>query len=199
MSRKRQNIDRLLLALFYRRSCPAPETLGDYYLGRLPPGERLAVAQHLRPCPHCTRELWFYGEENEEAVSGPTAWFRRLVDRVHWAVAAPELLPTPVVRGAPYTQRAYQADGIQIVIEVSPARAGYQRLDLMGQIRPAQVVEDVELWDASTTSMVATQPVDEMGYFRFRQLAPGDYFLCLQAGQTETWVGEIAVKRETEN
>jgi anti-sigma factor RsiW len=193
VSRKHHNIDRLLLTLFYRHSCPAPETLGDYYLGRLPPGQRLAIAQHLRLCPHCTQELSLYGEENKGAVSAPMAWFHRAVSRVRWALAAPELLPTLAVRGAPYAQQAYKADSIEIMIEISPARVGYRRLDLMGQIQPAEAANSVELWDASTASTVAIQPVDEMGYFEFRQLSPGNYFLCLRAGEAETWLGQVAV------
>jgi anti-sigma factor RsiW len=171
--------------------------LGDYYLGRLPAGQRLAVAQHLRHCPHCTQELASYAEEDEEAAGGPMAWLRRAVSRVRWAVTAPALLPTPAVRGVPYAQQAYQADDIQIVIEVSPARVGYRRLDLMGQVQPAEAADDVELWNADTASAVATQPVNDLGYFEFRQLLPGPYFLCLRAGETETWVGQVAVGRET--
>lgn len=194
MSRKRHDLDQLLLALFYRHSCPAPETLGDYYLGRLPPGQRLAVAQHLRHCPHCTRELKSYGKENEETASGPVNWLHRVVSHVRWAMTAPDLLPTPAVRGTPYTQQAYRAEDIQVVIEISPARAGYRRLDLMGQLQPAKAADDVELWDADKATTVQTQPVEDMGYFEFRQLPPGDYFLCLRAGEAETWIGPIAVK-----
>ncbi len=194
MSRKRHDTDQLLLALFYRHSCPTPETLGDYYLGRLSPGRRLAVAQHLRLCPYCAEELSLYEEEGaEDTAGGLMARLYQAVSRVRWAVAAPELLPSPAVRGAPYTQQAYQADSIQIVIETSPARVGYRRMDLMGQIQPAEAAEEAELWDASKASLVATRPVDEMGYFEFRQLSPGDYFLCMRAGEAETWVGEIAV------
>lgn len=196
MSRNRHRIDRLLLALFYRHSCPTPETLGDYYLGRLSPGQRLAVAQHLRYCPHCAEELSFYAEEEEmqdKEAGKLTAWLHRLVSRVRWAVPAPELLPTPAVRGTPYTQQAYQTEDVQVIIEVSPARAGYRRLDLMGQIQPAEAANHVELWDADKTAPIESQPVEEMGYFEFRKLSPGDYFLCLRAGETETWVGPVTV------
>jgi len=197
VSRKHHDdIDQLLLALFYRHSCPAPDALGDYYLGRLSPGQRLAVAQHLRHCPHCTRELSLYGEDEEELANGLLARLHQAVDRVLWAVAAPELLPAPAVRGAPYTQQAYKADGIEIVIEISPARAGYRRLDLVGQVQPATAAEHVELWDASKASMVVTRPVDDMGYFELRQLSSGDYFLCLRAGEAETWVGEVTVNSD---
>lgn len=198
VSRNRHDIEQLLLALFYRHSCPEPETLGDYFLGRLPSGKRLAVAQHLRRCPHCTEELSFFGEEDEtEKEAGElTTWLRRVVSRVRWAITAPDLLPTPAVRGTPYTQQAYQTEGAHIVIEISPARAGYRRLDLMGQIQPAEAAADVDLWNAGTAATLETQPVDEMGYFEFRQLSPGDYFLCLQGDEIETWIGPIAVKAD---
>lgn len=194
MSRDHRRMEQLLLALLYRHSCPEPETLGDYYLGRLPPGRRLAVAQHLRHCPHCTEELRSYGEEDEiEATDDLRAWLDQVVSRVRWAVASPDLLPT-AARGVPYTQQAYQTEDTQIVVEVSPARAGYRRMDLMGQLQPSDAADMIELWDADMASVVGDQLVEEMGYFEFRQLSQGDYFLCLRADETETWLGPLAVE-----
>jgi len=88
------DIDNLLSAVLYRRSCPDPEVLGDYYQRLLPPGHRLAVALHLRLCSQCTAELAMYAKsQNDEdgdsldrsfgtdrtALAGP-------VSRVAWAI-----------------------------------------------------------------------------------------------------------------
>lgn len=196
MSQDDERIENLLLALFYRHACPEPETLGDYYLGRLPPGQRLALAQHLRHCPHCTAELSLY-EEGTEEQEGLVNRLHQFVSRVRWAFTAPNLLPSPSVRGTPYAQQAYQVDDTQIVIEVSPARTGYRRLDLMGQLQPAEATGDVELWDAGQAEIAERQPVEEMGYFEFRQLSPGDYFLCLRGDESETWVGPVSLTTDT--
>ena len=41
----------------YRLTCPTPMELGDYHLGLLPAPQVLVVAQHLRECPLCRREV----------------------------------------------------------------------------------------------------------------------------------------------
>ncbi len=46
-----------LTARLYRLTCPSPIELGDYQMGLLPSSQRMAIAQHLRECPHCMREL----------------------------------------------------------------------------------------------------------------------------------------------
>src|SRR6185503_18641157 len=48
--------DRLKSRL-YRVSCPSSLELGEYHLRLLPAPQMLLVAQHVRECPHCEREL----------------------------------------------------------------------------------------------------------------------------------------------
>jgi len=48
--------DRLSSRL-YRITCPSSLELGEYHLRILPPSQMLIVAQHVRECPHCGREL----------------------------------------------------------------------------------------------------------------------------------------------
>src|SRR5690349_19754901 len=41
----------------YRVMCPTPIELGEYHLGYLPDRQELVIAQHLRECPFCSREI----------------------------------------------------------------------------------------------------------------------------------------------
>src|SRR6476619_5406343 len=41
----------------YRINCPTPMEIGDYHLGLLPAPQALVVAQHVRECPFCRREV----------------------------------------------------------------------------------------------------------------------------------------------
>src|SRR5215211_6835954 len=41
----------------YRVTCPTPMELGDYHLGFLPDPQKLVVAQHVRECLLCRREM----------------------------------------------------------------------------------------------------------------------------------------------
>ena len=96
-------IDDLLTAIFYRLSCPEPETLGDYYLKRLPPGGRLVVARHLRDCPHCARELEMYAAPDEEA-EGALDRLRCLNSRVMCAAPSASALLARARSGDPDIQ-----------------------------------------------------------------------------------------------
>ena len=177
-------IDDLLTAIFYRLSCPEPETLGDYHLRRLPPGERLVVARHLRDCPHCARELEMYASPDEEA-EGALNKLRGLISRVLWATPSASGLLAPALRGGPYAQRLYQAEGVQIELQVQPATSGYRRQRLLGQVRPISIVTEVELWYES--EVLESSAVDDEGYFSFDRLKPGAYTLCLHGDEMEIW------------
>ena len=177
-------IDDLLSAIFYRLSCPEPETLGDYHLRRLPPGERLVVARHLRDCPHCARELEMYASPDEEA-EGALDRLRGLISRVMWATPSASHRLAPVLRGDPYTQRIYQAEGVQIALDVQPATSGYRRQRLLGQVEPINMMTEVELWHES--EVLESSVVDDEGYFSFDRLKPGAYTLCLRGDEMEVW------------
>src|SRR5690554_8125320 len=46
-----------LTGRLYRIDCPQPITLAEAKLGTLSDSERLVIEQHVRNCPHCTREI----------------------------------------------------------------------------------------------------------------------------------------------
>ena len=177
-------IDDLLTAIFYRLSCPEPETLSDYHLRRLSPGERLVVARHLRDCPHCARELEMYASPDEEP-EGALDQLRGLISRVLWATPSTSGWLAPALRGDPYAQRLYQAEGVQIALEVQPAISGYRRQRLLGQVEPVNMVTEVELCHES--EVIESSAVDDEGYFSFDRLKPGAYTLCLRGEEMEIW------------
>ncbi|HIQ04472.1 MAG TPA: hypothetical protein EYH31_02115 [Anaerolineae bacterium] len=177
----------MLSQIFYRISCPSAEALGDYAMNHLPPGKRLEVALHLRHCPYCRRELALFAPDEETE-----GWLGRLaavIQRVRWGTLAPARLPAPV-RG-PVRRYAATAEDIQVRVEVQPARSGYQRWRLLGQIEPALAASTAELWQED--QVVATAPVDEMGYFSFDRLSSGNYRFRFYDDSTETWVDEVTV------
>ncbi|MGB7874749.1 MAG: hypothetical protein WBL25_10225, partial [Anaerolineales bacterium] len=48
---------KLLTSRLYRASCPSTDELGEFHLRMLPSDRMLVISQHLRECPHCTREI----------------------------------------------------------------------------------------------------------------------------------------------
>jgi hypothetical protein len=195
-----KQIDDLLSAIFFRLSCPEPETLGDYYLGRLMPGQRLVVARHLRECPHCTRELALYaaperGQEStlyaSESVLGGLlstvkGGLQGLVGRVLWADPVPAALPVPALRGAAGGLLVYQAADVRVVLEVGPATGGYRRKRLLGQVEPRGAAIGAELWDGA--ELLDNIAVSRDSYFAFDRLKRGRYILCLRGNEREIWL-----------
>lgn len=201
MTTKPDAIQPLLTTLFYRQSCPAADALGDYHLGILPPGQRLAVAQHLRLCPHCAAEFSLYAADetaDETAGGGLVSQLQGVVNRVRWAVAASAPAAAPVRRaGVAGVRKIYRSNEIEAMVTVRPAPTGYQRWGLMGRLTPADAADTTELWTDDSSRLLDTQPVDE-GYFDFSQLRAGDYFLCLKADGEETWLGPLTIEGQPE-
>lgn len=184
-------IDSLLTAIFHRRSCPAAEMLGNYYLGRLSPGQRLAVAQHLRECPHCTRELALYAATDEAAAFGGLVAeakdaLRGLIGRVLWAIPVTDVPAAPALRGEPGARQIYRAGEVEVELESGPATSGYRRHRLLGRLQPAGTAKEIALWDDATLLAAATP--DSQGFFAFDRLKPGLYHLCLRGDDTEVWL-----------
>ena len=185
-------LDNLLGTLFYRRSCPETETLGDYYMGLLPKGQRLVVAKHLQRCPHCSSELALYAPAEQSDES----WLDNLISRVRWAFPMPDLQPAMRDRSVLYDQKTYHADDITVQLDISPAQFGYQRWDLIGELTTTEAIGRVTLWDGldDQRAEIESSPIDqEDGYFRFQQLKTGIYYLCFSNPPTEIWLGEIEV------
>jgi hypothetical protein len=192
---KMTHMDKLLSSVFYRRACPPAETLGDYHLGRLAAGQRLATALHLRECPHCAAELALYAASAQERRKSPAealAAAQRdlagLVDRVLWATLTPRA--QPILRGSGAPPQVFSAEGLQVTLEVQPALTGYRRRRLVGKVEPAGGVVGVDLWMRDT--LLDSRLADETGFFAFDRLTPGLYLLSMRKKGVEVWI-ETAV------
>ena len=113
------------------------------------------------------------------------ARLRGLISRVMWATPSASARLAPALRGDPYTQRIYQAEGVQIALDVQPATSGYHRQRLLGQVEPVNMITEAELWHES--EVLASSSVDDEGFFSFDRLKPGTYTLCLHSDEMEVW------------
>ena len=118
-----------LVTQLYRITCPSPLELGEYHLGVLPPAQTEPITRHLRECPHCTGEvaqLADYLAELEPSLGHDL--LAQIEERVRVLVArlvsggplgGPALAPAfAPVRGTDRGPLTYQAEDIQVVIEV---------------------------------------------------------------------------------
>ena len=161
-----------LRARLYRSSCPSSIELGDYHLGLLLDSQKLVVAQHVRGCPHCRREL----AELEEFLVEPDAepdllntvkvLFAQLVS----AGATPTL---GALRGESKGPLTFEADGMVIVLDIQPAAR--EQASILGQV----AAEEQDQWTGAVVEMrqaeapEMTASLDEFGAFRFDDVSQG--------------------------
>ena len=159
-------------ARFYRSTCPSPMELGDYHLSLMPASQKLVIAEHVRGCPHCRRDI----AELEEFLSEPEVQpdlfqtvrvlFARLVD----SGGAPAF---GALRGENKGPLVLEADGIVITLDVQPGSNSL--LSLLGQL----AADDQDEWTGATVELQQaemsplTTSLDDLGAFRFEAVRPG--------------------------
>jgi hypothetical protein len=159
-----------LTARLYRASCPTPDQLIAYQRGELRGSENLTVAQHLRQCPHCARELAALAHEEEEDAHPGERFCTAIEVRI-----APGVSRT--------TAQVYRLCHVKVTVTQRLARANPGRWDLSGQVdlggyEPESIDGTAaELYRGE--ELVATTAVGPRGQFTFRNLEPGGYYLSL--------------------
>jgi len=195
-----------LTASLYRRSCPASEQLIAYRHGELRGSEHLVVAQHLRQCPHCARELAALTREdrlvlNPAERTGPGEWLVRTATQVVEAALVTPQAQVAGVRNIPgraqSTPQVYRADGMEVIINQRPARTRPYQWDLVGLVHIAGQVPEtigearVELYRGE--GLIAIEQVSPRGQFTFAGLESAGYDLSLMWGQQEIRLRGIQV------
>jgi hypothetical protein len=183
----------------YRAACPTPIELGDYHLELLPDPQKLVIAQHLRECPLCRREV----AELEEFMLEPTAqtsWLApvkvliaRLLSGKEVDQAQEKFSPAFAgLRGEGDEPFIYQADQTQIVIEVQEDLEQPGLKVLMGLVSELESNEFIV--QASQKGKVrAVSPIDEIGNFVLVHVAPGEYELTVRGPNTEIRIQSFTV------
>lgn len=177
------HVQRDLRQALHRFDCPTPQRLGEYDLGLLATAERVAIAGHVRGCPHCAVELRTLREFlAAETVLEPTLRerLRRVAARLVPQHAAGQWVG---VRGAEAQARLYEADSLVIALDIAPAGAA-SRGAVSGLVtdagddpdrlpgRPVRVV--------SADGATRETQVDDIGGFAVERLSAGVYSLELE-------------------
>lgn len=195
-----------LAARLYRVDCPSSLELGEYQLGRLGRERSAAISQHLRECPHCAREVaqlvTFLGDLEAVEQPGP---LERALEKVRVTVArlvsgldretmgiSPGLTPAFAgIRGDDRQPYIYDADGVQIAIDISEDDRQPGRT-LFGMVIGADIGDlKAHLWRGN--ELVASVVLDELGNFKFEGLLPGHYELLLSDPDSEIFVQDLVV------
>lgn len=163
----------------YRATCPPSLELGEYHLHMLPAPQMLVVAQHLRECPHCTREIGqlegFLSDPEPHQTEGFLGKAKVLVARLVGGELT--FTPTTALRGEGKGPLTFAAEGVIIVLDIQPAAAG--RVNILGQVA-ADNQDDwtgalVELRRDSLLQISTT--VDDLGAFQYERVTAGQHEL----------------------
>ena len=171
-------LQKRLTTRLFRLTCPPAIQLGEYHLRMLPAPQMLVVAQHLRECPHCARELaqleeFFLDDLAPTPEDSLLGQAKVLIARL---VGAGELTFTPTtaaLRGQGKGPITFAAEGIIIVLDIQSATGG--RANILGQVA-ADNQDDwtgalVELRKDNQLRISST--VDDLGAFRCEGVIPG--------------------------
>lgn len=180
----------------YRVNCPTPLELGDYHLGYLPAPQVLVVAQHLRECLLCQREV----AELEEYLTEPapqTGFLEPLKVMIARLLGEQpgEALPAPSftgVRGEGDEPFIYQAENVRIVIEVQDDVEQMGLKTLLGLITGLET-NDFTIQVSQGEQVIASTSVDEIGNFMIPHLSPGHYKVVLKGPNMEIHVPSLPV------
>lgn len=197
-----QAIDSLLQAALFRIDCPLPEELLQYHAGLLVEPERRRVEQHLKSCAACREEL---GEL--QAAAGSESWAgSTLIEFLERAgrqvlravlVKSSAVQPALAIRGSESRQLEFQTDGYQLLLSLVSPVAAENRWLIEGQVltRGSPVVggagDIVQL--LATDRVVASDRVDEFGFFVLDEIGSGHYTLHIQVGATHIVIEDLDV------
>jgi hypothetical protein len=184
---KSETLDRLqkrLTTRLYRLTCPPTIELGEYHLRLLPASQMLVVAQHVRECPHCAREVSqlddFLGHFTSTPEGSLLGKAKVLIARLVGGQAAPGkegetgFAPVvPALRGEARAPLTFEVDGVIIIVDIQPTRTG--TVNILGQV----AADDQEQWTGALVEvrqageLEFTANVDDLGAFRSESLFPG--------------------------
>jgi hypothetical protein len=169
-------LDAWLEAEQYRATCPPTDTLVRWQARLLPAAAELAVAAHVRSCPHCAGEMLELTAPDAELRS-----FLRDLPQVvlRWVEAAfVTLAPQPVgIRGVPLPQQRYTVAGMDLFIHAQEVPGGRE---LVGRLHlPGPVAPGIQVWLVQDGLPVQSTSTDDLGHFGFSPVPPGSYDLVL--------------------
>ena len=157
----------------YRVTCPTPMELGDYHLDYLPDPQKLVVAQHLRECALCRREVtvlegFLIDLAPESSLLGTA---KVLVARLMGGQAENGL--APALRGEAKGPLTFEVDSTVIILDIQSAKDG--KVDILGQV----AAEDQDQWTEALVELRQggqlefSSRVDDLGAFQAEGIIPG--------------------------
>jgi hypothetical protein len=158
----------------YRFTCPTPMELGDYHLGFLPDPQKMIVAQHVRECPLCRREVaeleGFVGAQmiDDGLLETAKVLIARLIGGENGLIPS-----SAALRGEDKGPLTLEADGMVIILDIQPADGGV--VNILGQV----AADDQDQWTGALVELHQagrlefSTTLDDLGAFQAEGIMPG--------------------------
>lgn len=198
-----QQMDSLFAAALYRPDCPETDQLLRYQAGLLSQTETKRIKQHVKGCHDCQAELAeLVGEPSLSRLTRlATAVSQSLKEAgkqvIDAVLLASQPRPALALRGESQQHAVYQAGPYQIVLaKVPPLAAGPGVLgwQIEGQLMAANGGElngRVSLqWGEEP---IASDNLDEFGYFVLEQVPPGTYTLQIELASSLVSLADLTI------
>lgn|SRR5574341_864903 len=167
-----ENMQKRLKSRLFRAACPPSLELAEFYLRTLPPPRMLVLSQHVRTCPHCTREI----AQIAEFMGADTVQLDRK------PLEPAQVLRARLVEGASPAFGALRGESHSVTLEVEGAVVTFMmqpapngKVSVLGQV----AAEEQDSW---TGAVVTLQQVDaprqitavnDLGAFSFETVQAG--------------------------
>lgn len=170
-----ETFQKRLGARLYRSTCPSTMELGEYHFRMLSPNQTLIVAQHLRECPHCAKEISVLKGFLDESSVRPDSLkpiknlFARLVSGTP---GTGSIQAFPALRGQVKELPIFEAEGIMITMDIQASPNG--QVSILGQV----AADDQDRWTGATVELdqayvtPLVTSLDDLGAFTFEALYP---------------------------
>jgi len=167
--------------------CPDSTELGEFVLGLLSKKHARSIEQHASECLHCSREIAqlqeFLKAEDAAQATGLAEQMKVLVAELVSGVqkGAAGQIPALDLRGEAQDAFVYEADGVQVVIDIQESAESRTHKNLLGLVSglTAQAYHIHLIFKGKT---VTSSQVDEAGNF---VIPVGEYQLIIRGPDVE--------------
>jgi hypothetical protein len=186
---------------FYRMFCPSSEDLLVFQQRMINPDRYITIANHLRDCPHCTRELNLLEQATANtAIVAQVGLFptRRIALKLEAQRLFPVTASASIHRsyGSLGDQYIYRADRIRLLISIERIFGRPSRSILNGKLSLGNLGSNQPGLTASILSgeqVLSSSQIDSLGCFTIEDVPSGNVTLSLRLQDCEVVIDSLSV------
>jgi uncharacterized protein YlaN (UPF0358 family) len=182
-----------LQTIFFRESCPSTDELMQYQMKELSRKQMQAIKNHLVDCKSCREEL----SELVNVLNEPleSSWLEQWVSVGRQILTAglvqSKMRSIPALRGTPQRELTYKVANHKISLTILPPPVNEGLWQVEGRFKSDGALVEMLIQLQQENQVVATDTLDEFGYFELRQLKGGIYTLIVESATTSIIIPDL--------